>query len=591
MNEFKNCIEIFDRQIANAHTQVQSVICEISHVQENILSYVQDFCNRIHGITFQANNQFERELQDVLSQYQKQSDTWCQEIRNFIEGQEFVNQFETSILVVVFGNVNVGKSSIGNLIAGVTDSNEKDDAQLQKNLRDYFGEPPVFFEYDLAGQSNARGSRPLTHGCFQEGYVETTANIQYFTRKDGLTWTDSPGVCSVTKINGDLAKKYVEFADLVIFVTTSSSPAKFDEVQELKKLFCDKKKPMLILINKSDQIDKDEVDGQLVRVLRAKSDDDRKKQENYTQEAFSKEAGEIVESLDAMSISTYLALNAIKAQNFDTFQASGYPRFLKKLGDTCSEQAVNLKMLAPKNRVFSVIQTLLTGDSGRIMGIKQYQENMQQIMAQIKKAKTEMEQSANDVIPQIVNQAMNEIISYIQDSSREIRNGGSVTLDDTINNVITEKVVEALKVVVKSVLEDDVNTEQTMSSYKGISGINLATKMESFERTVYETKTVSRDPKGLIENLQHIFLDKQFTTTKIKTRTITETFANGDNSTEAIEAISAKVKTTIGNYVQVVIQELQHNYFAKEEEMINNVLLFLNELEQKLVELQKGGNL
>ena len=51
---------------------------------------------------------------------------------------------------------------------------------------------------------------------------------------------------------------------------------KFDEIQELKKMFCQKKKPMLLLINKSDVKEKDEVDGKIVTILKAKSAENRK---------------------------------------------------------------------------------------------------------------------------------------------------------------------------------------------------------------------------------------------------------------------------------------------------------------------------
>ena len=585
MDKIKQQIEAFDNKILNAHKQVQNVICKISDADQQIHTYIQNFRNDIHQITFEGSNQYEQELEALLVEYKNQSEAWCDAIHHFIEGREFINQFEKSILVVVFGNVNVGKSSIGNLIAGTTDSTDKDVVLLKKNLTEYFGQTPEFFEYDLADGSKEHGARKSTHSCFKEGYIETTANIQYFTRKEGLTWTDSPGICSVTKENGDLAKKYVEFADLVIFVTTSSSPFKFDEIQELKKMFCQKKKPMLLLINKSDVKEKDEVDGKIVTILKAKSAENRKKQEDYAQEAFRKETGDIVTELDAISVSTYLALDAIKNQDAEKFYDSGYPRFLDKLGNVCSEQAVNLKMNAPRLRVKAMIEELIEGGSlgkNEIMGVRQYQEQLKMLLKQIEQTKEQMKQVAEDAIARIISQAMGEIISCVQDSSRDIRSGGQVALDEKINQIITKEATAVLQTSIQSVLADYANYASAIAQYKGISGVQLASKMETFERKVYETKTVSRNPRGLIENIEHIVWKKEFTETKVRTRTITESFANGDNSAEVIETVASNVRNTITSYVHTVVEDIQEGYFAKEEKMIEMLLNLLNQLEANL---------
>ena len=47
-------------------------------------------------------------------------------------------------------------------------------------------------------------------------------------------------------------------------------------------------------------------------MLQPKFDEDRFKQEQYTQEAFQQEAKDIVSELDAVSVSTHLALKALK---------------------------------------------------------------------------------------------------------------------------------------------------------------------------------------------------------------------------------------------------------------------------------------
>ena len=220
MSTIKDCIETFDSQIAKAHQDVQKQIRTISNADQHIKGYIHSFRNEINALNVKSNNHYGTELKKLLRDCQMQCAGWCDAIDDLMSGKEFINRFERSILVVVFGNVNVGKSSIGNLIAGVIDQNEwekdSDNKPSPAEMAAYFGPAPEFFEYDLAGSEKSPDARKANQPYFKEGHVETTANIQYFTRNKGLTWTDSPGICSVTKQNGDLAKKYVEFADLVV---------------------------------------------------------------------------------------------------------------------------------------------------------------------------------------------------------------------------------------------------------------------------------------------------------------------------------------------------------------------------------------
>lgn len=311
----EECLHSFDQQIKDAHKQIADEIHQISGTDGYVQEKMASFQNEINSLQFEGSNQFEKELASILSTYKRDCAVWCDSVNAFIKGKEFINQFEKSVLVVVFGNVNVGKSSVGDLIAGVTDpdSSKVNYEKDKKMLKHYYGKPPVFYEYDLAGNNASAKAERKQEPLFKEGHQETTAQIQYFTRNDGLTWTDSPGICSVNKDNGDLAKKYVEFADLVVFITTSSSPAKYDEVQELKKLFV-KKKPLLILVNKSDMTVKDEVDGRIVKYLAPKTPQDRQKQEGYIRDLFRDGAMDVVSKVDSVSISTWLALQSMRTK-------------------------------------------------------------------------------------------------------------------------------------------------------------------------------------------------------------------------------------------------------------------------------------
>lgn len=94
---------------------------------------------------------------------------------------------------------------------------------------------------------------------------------------------DTPGLHSLTAEHGELAQEYIQFADLVVYLTPSSSPFKSDEREMLGNLFR-MGKPVILTITKSDIVDEDEVDGRIVYKRLPKSAGDRQAQERYVTE-------------------------------------------------------------------------------------------------------------------------------------------------------------------------------------------------------------------------------------------------------------------------------------------------------------------
>ena len=63
----------------------------------------------------------------------------------------------------------------------------------------------------------------------------------------GLTWVDSPGLHSVNRANGDLAREYVEHADLILYTMSSQAPGRASDMGEIGELLADKKSLMVLL--------------------------------------------------------------------------------------------------------------------------------------------------------------------------------------------------------------------------------------------------------------------------------------------------------------------------------------------------------
>ncbi|MFX6899715.1 hypothetical protein ABTH92_21315, partial [Acinetobacter baumannii] len=80
-----------------------------------------------------------------------------------------------------------------------------------------------------------------------------------------------PGLHSATGENAALTQRFLDSADAVLWLTSSTSPGQVQELDELARELR-RGKPLLPVLTRSDVIDEDEVDGRIVKCLRNKSD-------------------------------------------------------------------------------------------------------------------------------------------------------------------------------------------------------------------------------------------------------------------------------------------------------------------------------
>lgn len=202
---------------------------------------------------------------------------WQHKVANFDAGLTFREQFGDSLLVFVYGKVKAGKSSLGNYVAS---GRGKPDAAWMAQLANQLHQPEFF----LAEQNKKFAETINFSQGFQVGDVETTSCIQGF-RVPGLTWVDSPGLHSVNGENGDLAQKYVDSADLIIYPMNTAQPGRATDLQELESLLKAGKR-ILVLITRCDEVDED-VDeaGNLISRRIMKSAQSRQDQADYVQKS------------------------------------------------------------------------------------------------------------------------------------------------------------------------------------------------------------------------------------------------------------------------------------------------------------------
>jgi predicted GTPase len=270
---------------------------------------------------------------------------------------QFRDEFNDSVLIFIYGKVKAGKSSLGNFVA-------KHPANKKAK--------PQFFTYDQAGQKQTQAKLEEIHddSGFETKATEATNCIQGF-RTTGLTWIDTPGLHSLTDENGALAQRYVEAADLVLYITSSDSPARASDVAEIVNLVGTKNKSVCIVLSKSDSMEEDEVDGELVQLRIGKSSSNRNLQENHVRNELKKEMGEqLAQRISHIhSCSTLLGLDGINGDK-DAWAQSNMDAIYGLLHTEAITNAKANKEKVPRERFNGLISVIVGQQNQRTPALK-----------------------------------------------------------------------------------------------------------------------------------------------------------------------------------------------------------------------------
>ena len=261
-----------------------------------------------------ASNQIDGKLRKESSLYQQSlsvKNSIEQSIQSWATGWEQASpmrslseSFEDRLIFLVYGKVNVGKSSFCNFIV------EQFPSEDIKKFRFNNGKVEAF------------------EGKFKEGVVETTAIIQGVELGSRLVLLDSPGLHSVDEKNGELTKKFTDSADAVLWLTPSTSPGQVQELDDLK-IELESKKPLQPVLTRSDFFEEDIDDnGEIVKVLKNKSHANRDLQEKDVVERTRKVLDPAVSLKQPVSISIHAYRSSDCA---DSFNEAGLQRLFEQL--------------------------------------------------------------------------------------------------------------------------------------------------------------------------------------------------------------------------------------------------------------------
>ena len=222
--------------------------------------------------------------------------------------RELSKQFQDRLVLLIYGKVNAGKSTLINYLAEV---------MAQK-----LGSPRFFVMQE--------GEERDIQGPLETGEIETTSRIQGVKLGERLVLLDTPGLHSVTKENHQLAERFTEAADVVLWLSSSAAPGTVTELDQLKEEI-KRQRPLLPVITQSDYLDEDiDENENIVSRLCNKSDDDRREQEQdvacRAKEKLGKKGSKLL--IAPVSISVHAAQDA---DTEEVAAGSGMDRLYKEL--------------------------------------------------------------------------------------------------------------------------------------------------------------------------------------------------------------------------------------------------------------------
>lgn len=529
-------------------------------------------------------------LKDTLEDMEKDISAWKEKVVGYHKSQQFMHDHEKYLVVMVFGAVKSGKSTLGNFIAG------REWLRVPYDNA-YKHRPPTRFATQEKGRDTGDIEKDETgHTWFSEGVTDTTGDIQYFTLS-GLRWFDSPGTGAIAKKDDkrnmeEMVKEYLKYVDLCVFLINSSEPGLMEDMKYME-LLSREEQEALIVITKSDMMDEDTDDqGEIVGKVVAKPAEDRSKQEEDLCKRLKQEYPQLdINKFHAMSISTWLAKEAMCADNEKEFQESHLDLFMEKLANKAQSNVIGLKMARPKKAMNHFLQELITGDE-KVLGIKGLREKLQLILDFINEYRESIDKRRERMTSTISHHTWEAVQREIGQMAHETeRTGKSVEtaaitqtvfriaqpiVADTINHELSKIIGKNKSITEDLAVEIDAPSLQKTS-------LSQKTEQMGHHYTVYDM--VPRDPDGVIEHIRSFFGKTYYRKVSYR-ETRYSTVVVGSNIEEVLDQLKPQIDHYIEHTVQANLERIENEYFAQQENAVHIIYAKLDELEKQLKKLQ-----
>jgi len=526
---------------------------KIEQKRDKLKKYIYQYTQKVQNVDISDLEYKNKELynlfQNSLTKIQSNTNNWHSYFEKLLELEQFESFLKNYFIVMIFGKVKAGKSSLGNFIAK---------NRIQKEIE--------FFRYENAKEVAIDELVELNQ--FATNNLECTSEIQGF-KLGSLAWIDTPGLGSMTKENENLAKKYIDSADYIIYPTNSAQPLQRDEIEELKELFSQNKK-VTICITKSDKVinarDKNgkliKENGKITKIRINKSKEDRKAQEEYVYNEIKKIATDKNLIGDIFSISVLTAKEGLQKNDMELFYGSNIEKLYTLMENILQTKAKNFKKNMPYEGLVGFIENKLLGNIASIKKDLQIVQNS--LKENIEKFEMIKENITNDITIKIEDLIISANISKNSISSdfRKI----DIVLEKEISKMITQNIQNIIK-------EFDTKMEKISFDYD----LKVKNRYQVI-KTTYEVSSVLRK----IANFVTFGLVERTYKTDIKEIPI------GDNLFDVINQAKQERIKKFSHIAKQNYTEIQNSFFDRFLGIISDMKQDLTELENNSIKLVKS---
>ena len=225
----------------------------------------------------------------------------------------------------------------------------------------------------------------------------------------------------MTERNGKLTRTYTESADLVLVIMNMSQPGRRPEFEAITDLLR-RGKPVMVLLTRADDIEKDEVEGCVVEERVMKSDKKRREAAEWVESRLAEilldTGGELLYN-DVQSVSVlYAEENTSQAG----LERSGLASLFERLIRVASEQGVAMKRRTPARNLSAFIDAILTDtelDDEPGVGVGRVQDQLTTLLQTIDEAIRRLEERG----PRAAEDARHEIVPAVEKVVRSLADG------------------------------------------------------------------------------------------------------------------------------------------------------------------------
>lgn len=525
---------------------------KVSEKRSELEKLVENFSENINSIKLDSkleknNTEIASIFHSTLENAKGKIEEWRKYFANALKNEEFRQGLHDKFIVIIYGKVKAGKSTLGNFVA--------ENAETKAE----------FIKHDKAGEHTISKLEEID--SFATNITECTTEIQLF-KLGGMAWVDTPGLGSLTKENGNLAREYITAADYVILPTSSESPFQKDEIESLKELKKLNKK-VYVIITKSDRFEEDEENGEIIKIYQNKNSDDRKMQEEYILREI-KEKG-LDESIDnnILSLSTYMAKQGLDKNDKDIFISSNMPRFYQSLNNVLEHKANKLKQEAPYKSLITLIDTISIGTNDKddnsletMRGLfKGAYQDVKETRDKIDKCQKQLSMGIKSELSSIINDFYAKETNYKNKESKEI-------------NQLLDNELQILRDKINSELNKVINELQIKIDAK-IPEIDTEIKVKT-KSIVHRTTNLRRTALWAVTLGIYDRYDRHYKSEVI-----------GDNKNQVIASLTREYESYFKDtYIPHCIKTIEENFFNEYEKIFKTIEYYIGGLEEKIEELK-----